>query len=118
MGSREQITAAAPRLSPRPNGRSGDLEGRTGSSGCNAERAAASCSRTCSGRHTHCSTGQRSCAPDLDLTDHLEPDLPATAEPDHLALAPEEEDTDTEVKSKSDEPLVTDKLNKTATKAK
>merc|ERR1712129_517891 len=105
MGSREQITAAAPRLSPRPHGRSGDLEGRTGSSGCTAERAAASCSQTCSGsvRHTHCTPGQRSCAPDLDLTDHLEPDLPAAAELDHLALVPEEEGTDTEVKSKSEE---------------
>ena len=86
-------------------------------------------------RHTHCSTGQRSCAPDLDLTvalllddtpvdhvllqDHLEPDLPAAAEPDHLELAPEEEGTDTEVEPKSeenDEPLVTEIINKTATK--
>merc|ERR1712129_29204 len=70
-------------------------------------------------RHTHCSTGQCSCAPDLDLTDHLEPDLPAAAEPDHLVLAPEEEGTDTEVEPKSeetDEPLVTEIVNKTATK--
>merc|ERR1712129_408363 len=115
MGSREQTTAPAPRT-PR---RSGDLEGREGNSGCYPARSAASCSRTCSGRHTHCSTGQRSCAPDLDLTDHLEPDLPAAAEPDHLELAPEEEGTDTEVEPKSeenDEPLVTEIVNKTATK--
>merc|ERR1712129_452920 len=70
-------------------------------------------------RHTHCSTGQRSCAPDLDLTDQLDPALPAAAEPDHLELAPEEEGTDTEVEPKSektDEPLVTEIVNKTATK--
>ena len=51
--------------------------------------------------------------------DHLEPDLPAAAELDHLALVPEEEGTDTEVKSKSeetDEQSVTEIVNKTATK--
>jgi len=56
---------------------------------------------------------------DLDLTDHLEPDLPAAAELDHLALVPEEEGTDTEVKSNSeetDEESVTEIVNKTATK--
>ena len=70
--SREQITAASPRLSPRPDGRS-------------------------------------------------EPDLPATAEPDQLALAPEEEGTNAEVKSKSeetDEQAVNEIVNKTATKTR
>ena len=86
-------------------------------------------------RHTHCTPGQRSCAPDLDLTvallfnnapvdhvlpqDHVEPGLPAAAELDHLALVPEEEGTDTEVKSNSeetDEESVTEIVNKTATK--